>query len=76
MKRERTHRVQGARSGAAKVGLIMGAALSAALLSGAAAAQTTSFTMSYKGQGANATTCNTTQCNSAGSNSNNSGNRR
>ena len=60
MKRERTHRVQGARSGAAKVGLIMSAALSAALLSGAAAAQTTSFTMSYKGQGANATTCNTT----------------
>jgi hypothetical protein len=40
--------------------LALGTALSAVLLTGSAWAQTTSFTMTYKGQGANATTCNTT----------------
>jgi hypothetical protein len=41
-----------------KLGLAVG--LSAALLTAPAWGQTTTFTMSYKGQGANATTCNTT----------------
>lgn len=42
-----------------KHGLIMGAALSALLLTGPAWSQTTSFTATYNGSGNNSSTCNT-----------------
>jgi hypothetical protein len=47
------------RSISRRMGLLLGGALSAVLLTGSAWAQTTSFTATYTGQGEGATTCNT-----------------